>query len=1685
MSIAKIMAAIGATIVTVVTGTALVNKNNVKKVESTGMTDSKVLVEESSDSFEEFKEKIVFDKLANATVTSKDVQNDLIPANATFEIDFDKDVTKEYVENAFSIKPAERLEVTEYSPRHYSIKAKNGLEEDQIYNIEEKTTSGTYKWAFQTEKVFRVEYTYPEDNNIITETGTPEIAFNGKIASDININNYISISPSVSGTWEEMYSYNYHFEHSKHFDKDKTYEITIKKGLKDEDGNELKEDYKFSFSISNEKEQDIAANLEILNVYKPNTNIDLTMNLYMNLNKALSINSAKLKILNLGSKEEFINAIKNTNYIEKVNEYNTSKNYPIIFEKELKDVVTTEYNKAKSEERYWYSDEIPLNLGLQIKEQGYYLAILDFNSNITTSLFQVNESTASVSNLSQDNFMMLYKGPNGQNNSVDVYFNNEKLGSTNEEGFLYLESFRKVLNYIDKEVNYIEFKSGNYNLICDISNQIYAEYTGENPLISLNRFNNGYVYVDRNSYKPGETMYYWGYAKNRKVDIKNATLKITSNWDDVLQEIPLKLDETGTFYGEYTFTDVDKESYVTLDLYIGENAIAHRNVEVRDYELKQYNITITPEQKAYLDGETATIYITAETYDGTPLKDLDFKYAIGSNYYYYDDNSKKVDGTVKTDEFGNATIKVPLKLAKAQSNIIPETIGVTILNSYIDGEQAREYFTVYPYKHYAEGNVKLIVDENKYYINLKEYLSLDKDTPANDSIRISAKAYKTVRKVTGTRYNKYTKEMEDIVEYNQIPQSQYDKTFKVDMKDGKGEYILPKYSEDKNCYYRFFAYLITDTGKELALSYGGEIYSYTYKTISDERQYEEVEYVDPIINPELTYTLQYEVNDKLKVGDEVYFYLQDESGRRLKDYSKFEFYTLVASAEGNKIVKNKGERPHFTFTKEMGANASTFTVCYDTLKAYVPSSNNRIYYTAMFDDYRINSYYPYATIKLCDDELSLKVDVKFDKEKYEPKDIATLKIKVTDNGKGVKAGVNVSALDTAFIDANGQVDTNILNSLINNYNISSSSSGVKRTSRGATMSTNQMISAKGIDSVAMVEEAAYDMAEAKEYGGGGGDDESLTRDDLRITAFFESIETNENGEAEIQIKLPDNITEWTIKVQAISNGFKAKAEEKKIKVSKDFFVSVNHKDRYLAGEEFAFNIKSFSKPFAGKDVTFNIEIIDENGKVVEKGEVKSKAQDVLSYKVQKPISKVGNYKLKITGTCSGVKDILVDDIEIVDSLLDALSREDLEIKVGDKITIVSNKGHIYILNKDVAKILPTLLRLSYMYNSNRNDTTVISNEANRIFGNLCNNKEFEYSARSLYDAEKKIFKVMDNSSDDARLALRMLATKSIRLNSEKVVEKVEVRLGEFASMWAKVNMGIASLKELRDCKAELMADTSSYKVEDALYLSLAFADMGSFEDAEEIYYMINNNIKASNEIENELKLILAIKLNLEEAEELYNKYIENEENILPENCDFVKLYYVQNALDKNFTKGSMTLLINGVEEEVEVSNVGLTRKLIAKKDDIKLKAMTDNLKLMIEQYKPVDFKSVDRKNYIISKTYSNTNYKEGDIVEVRITLDNKKMYDEGFKYGFKIEDAIPNNMTFVEYVYDRDYSGYLRKQDGQKLTISVWNPYDPKWNPSATKSTLKYKVRVTNSGEQYEPGTIMAKYTNEIVDGIK
>ena len=300
MNVAKTLA-----IVSVITlaGTGLALWNHQSKTNMPVIEKEVVAVE----GYEPRKERIVFDKMSEVTVSSSEEINNIIPVTASFDLHFEKDVTTEYVENAFRIKPYRELDVIEMNPRHYKLTVVNGLLDDQIYNVLEETSEGTKKWAFQTEKIFKVDYTYPANGEFLTETGVPEIRFNSKLSDKVKIEDYISIEPNIKGEWKSSYTYNYRFEHDAHFMPNTTYQITVKKGLTDIDGNILKEDDTFQFSISNE--EDIMGNLILLNRYQPGSNIDLNLNLSINMNKALSIKNAQIKIIDLGSKEAFIKAV--------------------------------------------------------------------------------------------------------------------------------------------------------------------------------------------------------------------------------------------------------------------------------------------------------------------------------------------------------------------------------------------------------------------------------------------------------------------------------------------------------------------------------------------------------------------------------------------------------------------------------------------------------------------------------------------------------------------------------------------------------------------------------------------------------------------------------------------------------------------------------------------------------------------------------------------------------------------------------------------------------------------------------------------------------------------------------------------------------------------------------------------------------------------------------------------------------------------------------------------------------------------------------------------------------------------------------------------------------------------------------------------------------------------------------
>jgi uncharacterized protein YfaS (alpha-2-macroglobulin family) len=154
---------------------------------------------------------------------------------------------------------------------------------------------------------------------------------------------------------------------------------------------------------------------------------------------------------------------------------------------------------------------------------------------------------------------------------------------------------------------------------------------------------------------------------------------------------------------------------------------------------------------------------------------------------------------------------------------------------------------------------------------------------------------------------------------------------------------------------------------------------------------------------------------------------------------------------------------------------------------------------------------------------ALNVTITPDKPQYAPRDTATYAIQVTDvNGNPVQADVSLALVDKAVLSL---TDPNVLSPLDAFYG--------ERPLSIRTASTLSINVDRITDKVA--------AAEAK-GGGGGGEasaDAQFTRSNFKDTAYWNaSVTTDANGNAQVSIVLPDNLTTWTMTARAFTNDTK-------------------------------------------------------------------------------------------------------------------------------------------------------------------------------------------------------------------------------------------------------------------------------------------------------------------------------------------------------------------------------------------------------------------------------------------------------------------------------------------------------------------------------------------------------------------
>ncbi len=196
-----------------------------------------------------------------------------------------------------------------------------------------------------------------------------------------------------------------------------------------------------------------------------------------------------------------------------------------------------------------------------------------------------------------------------------------------------------------------------------------------------------YIYTDRPVYRPGHTVHFKALLRGRKendydaVKAHDARVKIMDTRDNVLYEKTLTTNDWGSLEGEIDLPDEPPLGRYSIEVSPGEDLTYYGSFQVEEYRKPEYKVTAQMEKKNYVSGDTVSVSTEARYYFGEPVKDAKISYFVyrspydepwwlGSEYewyfagdegYYYYDFQLLDKGEGTLDENGKFSFKFQTK----------------------------------------------------------------------------------------------------------------------------------------------------------------------------------------------------------------------------------------------------------------------------------------------------------------------------------------------------------------------------------------------------------------------------------------------------------------------------------------------------------------------------------------------------------------------------------------------------------------------------------------------------------------------------------------------------------------------------------------------------------------------------------------------------------------------------------------------------------------------------------------------------------------------------------------------------------------------------------------------------------------------------------------------------------------
>ena len=777
---------------------------------------------------------------------------------------------------------------------------------------------------------------------------------------------------------------------------------------------------------------------------------------------------------------------------------------------------------------------------------------------------------------------------------------------TDDKGIALIKNVKTLDNndYNNKAKILFTVKAGERTFIGD--SQFYDYYRNdetEKYMVS--------VYTDRAIYMTTDTINVWGVVRPWNDDTplpQNLTLNL--GWNDTLVN-PVSLAADGTFQTTIQLENMAASEWTSLILMEGERSLYYTLLTITDYVKPVYTSSSGADETVYMITGNNEVSATIEVsmFDGTPAPAM----ALRTEVWRSDRISVTGDsGNIVTDEDGRATAK--WKVSGGHDSWYPTSFNYRFSSNQAESENFYNYGSVYVIardvmltaKRVQNNSTDILISTNRVDISgiekTEDLWKKDALKGAVLSQEVTVELHKTyyTKSIGGEYYDYVNRTMRSFYNYEYHDDVVSINTYTTQ----NGEYLLKDLPEPtRDASYYIIVTTKDSLGRTVRTStYLGSIYS-MYGGYNDGiHRYSLTVRPDPNNSveadedPDFYY---YWRSDQFEDNEAVLFDLRNND--ELVEEKTGRILSFIVQDEISKINVVDGNEFTMPFDEDLLPNYM-LTGAYFNGKHIFPLSDTYLYYDPA--------------------QRELDIEVAPEKESYAPGETMQANVTVRNAYTGKfspNTTVLLSVVDEAIFALREQY-TNILDDL---YEMMYFPNVYKY------VSYTQFLPDQG----------------AGEKGGGGGD-EGQVREDFKDAAFFQTVKTDENGNATVSVKLPDNITSWRVTSLALSPDNRAGNDKMNITATLPYFVMPIVNPELLVGDSFTVGLYSAGRDVNSSDaVSYTIRLQGNGVDLTEN--INSTVRGYASIDLGK-FGK-GDYTVTVEGSCGSYKDAVKLPVSIINT----------------------------------------------------------------------------------------------------------------------------------------------------------------------------------------------------------------------------------------------------------------------------------------------------------------------------------------------------------------------------------------------------------------------------------------------------